>query len=131
MVVLSVWVVSRAGGLIYRQNMSEDLFVSNQNDYLVMASILQSVSAIVEQIIPSHHYGVLECIETQKINIHIKQTQTGTKFVFITKDEKCVKKKMKKFWELYINFSLKNISQIIDMPVNNKIFDKAVRKLCA
>ncbi|OIR58781.1 MAG: TRAPP complex subunit Trs23 [Amphiamblys sp. WSBS2006] len=128
MSVLSAWIVSRSGSLIYQQNIEKNFFALGENDYLVFAGMLQSINAILKQI-GSTPLSSLKRIDSEALSIHVDETQTGTKFLLITTRRRSVGDKLGRFYRLYVDFVLKNVFYISDMPIRNSVFDKKVREL--
>lgn len=109
--VYSLYVLNRAGGLIYQNDVHPGLSKLTANDYLVLAGTLHSVHAIASKITPTFNSPQsqevdtqgnasllysgkfqnsnanktgLQTIETDEFNLYIFQSLTGVKFIIIT-----------------------------------------------
>ncbi|KAH3672902.1 hypothetical protein WICMUC_003989 [Wickerhamomyces mucosus] len=108
MVIHSLYIINKAGGLIYQTDFTPGLNKLTANEYLVLAGTIHGVFAIASKLTPtalklstpsslssqssslsqtsshgSKNSG-LRCIETDKFSIFIYQTLTGVKFMLIT-----------------------------------------------
>ncbi|ODV94258.1 hypothetical protein PACTADRAFT_51128 [Pachysolen tannophilus NRRL Y-2460] len=97
--IYSLYILNRAGGLIYQKDFNKGLKKITTNDYLILSGILHGVHAIASNIsppsaIPSTIYNNpsftntnksgLKSIETDFFKMFIFQSLTGIKFVLIT-----------------------------------------------
>jgi transport protein particle subunit trs23 len=81
----SLWIINKAGGLIYqcehfpyphKENGETEL---SSNSYLILAGTLHGIHAITSRIIPipGKTSDGLEVLEADNLLIHVKMTQTG------------------------------------------------------
>lgn len=110
MKIYSIYILNKAGGLIYQNDINPGLNRLTANDYLVLAGTLHGVHAITAKfttplnpqrsLVPNtinsniitsgkaHNPNVnktgLESIETDSFNLYVFQTLTGVKFIIIT-----------------------------------------------
>ncbi|KAK6464767.1 Longin-like domain-containing protein [Scheffersomyces coipomensis] len=114
MKVYSIYILNKAGGLIYQNDVNPGLNRLTANDYLVLAGTLHGVHAIASRLTPalngrdttnpteSHsnknaailstgkvqdansNKSGLQSIETDLFNLYIFQTLTGIKFILVT-----------------------------------------------
>lgn len=111
MKVYSLYILNKAGGLIYQNDLSPGLSILSANDYLVLAGTLHGAHAIATRLQPleiktvgnelnaintsilatgkshcpnSNRLG-LQSIDTDQFSLYVFQTLTGLKFVIITK----------------------------------------------
>lgn len=110
MIVYSVYILNKAGGLVYQNDINPGLNRLSANDYLVLAGTLHGVHAItsrfshsmkIEQneinmnnnsnilstgksLNPNTNKTGLQSIETDHFNLYIQQSLTGIKFIIIT-----------------------------------------------
>ena len=65
----------------------------------------------------SHSSGIKE-LETDTFKLHCIQTLTGLKFVVLTDTSApCQEVLLKKLYEVYSDYALKNPFYILDMPI--------------
>ncbi|ABN65329.2 Golgi vesicle docking [Scheffersomyces stipitis CBS 6054] len=112
MKVYSIYILNKAGGLIYQNDVNPGLTKLTANDYLVLAGTLHGVHAIASKLsinidgMESHQESTanansallvsgrsqdannnksgLQSIETDLFNLYVFQTLTGIKFIIIT-----------------------------------------------
>eukprot|EP00871_Galdieria_phlegrea_P002275 jgi/Galph1/3048/GphlegSOOS_G1720.1 len=130
----TLFVVNKAGGLIYQQNFSEAAAKLSSNDYLRLASTFHrqvSIQAISRQLSPVHSrlgFGI-ERIETDTFVLQAFQAQTGVKFVVTASpDAKNLKTFLKHLYELYSDYVLKNPFYELDMPIRVEKWEMMLRK---
>ncbi|CUM62525.1 uncharacterized protein PRCAT00000076001 [Priceomyces carsonii] len=112
MKVYSIYILNKAGGLIYQKDFNHGLNKLSANDYLVLAGTLHGVHAIASKLKPiidgtqddartapnqnvklyttgraqnpNTNLSGLQSIETDLFNLYVFQTLTGVKFIIIT-----------------------------------------------
>lgn len=114
MKIYSIYILNKAGGLIYQNDVSPGLNKLTANDYLVLAGTLHGVHAIASKLSPTildvenndvndfntasngailstgraqnanTNKSGLQSIETDLFNLYIFQTLTGLKFIVIS-----------------------------------------------
>lgn len=109
MKVYGVYILNKAGGLLYQRDIDSSLQKLNANEYLVLASTLHGVHAIASKLTPNvssegegppkrnakllvtgrsqdsnNNYSGLQSIETDFFNLFVFQTLTGVKFILVT-----------------------------------------------
>ncbi|SGZ48527.1 CIC11C00000002570 [Sungouiella intermedia] len=116
MKIYSIYILNKAGGLIYQADLNPGLSKLSVNDYLVLAGTLHGVHAIATRLRPeeaqsthddpatinssiistgkantpdSNRLG-LQSIETDYFSLYVFQTLTGIKFFIITSPAKPV-----------------------------------------
>lgn len=116
MKIYSIYILNKAGGLIYQCDLNPGLSKLSVNDYLVLAGTLHGVHAIATRLRPesapitsedpssinssiistgkayspdSNKLG-LQSIETDMFSMYVFQTLTGVKFFFVTAPAKPV-----------------------------------------
>lgn len=116
MKIYSVYILNRAGGLIYQSDLNPGLSKQSANDYLVLAGTLHGVHAIATRLRPEGAQGAqedsttinssiiatgkahlpdsnrlgLQSIETDLFSLYVFQTLTGIKFFIVTSPAKTV-----------------------------------------
>lgn len=109
MIIYSIYILNKAGGLIYQNDLNPGLSKLSANDYLVLAGTLHGVHAIATRLCPtgsnftgeetnvnssiistgksrlpnSNRLG-LQTIETDHFSLYVFQTLTGIKFIIVT-----------------------------------------------
>jgi len=78
MVILSLLILNKAGGLIFQRDFNEGLKKLSSNDYLVLAGTFHGVHAITSRISPVRDSGGgLEVLESDRFRMQCFQTLTG------------------------------------------------------
>lgn len=78
MVILSILILNKAGGLIYQRDFNAGLLKLSSNDYLVLAGTFHGVHAITSRISPVPGAGGgLEVLESENFRMQCFQTLTG------------------------------------------------------
>ncbi|KAK6843280.1 hypothetical protein PG987_004140 [Apiospora arundinis] len=149
MAVIALLIINKAGGLIYNRTFGEGLNQLNSNDYLVLAGTFHGVHAITARLNPlrehqaahyhaqqqqSHHQSSgtgrsppsgLEVMETENFRLQCFNTQTGTKFLLFTDTMQAnVDVAMRKVYDLYADYVMKNPFYQLEMPVRCDMFDR-------
>ncbi|KAK8137717.1 Transport protein particle subunit trs23, partial [Apiospora sp. TS-2023a] len=146
--VIALLIINKAGGLIYNRTFGEGLNQLNSNDYLVLAGTFHGVHAITARLNPlrehqaahyyaqqqqQHHHSAsgsiapsgLEVMETENFRLQCFNTQTGTKFLLFTDTMQAnVDVAMRKVYELYADYVMKNPFYQLEMPVRCDMFDR-------
>lgn len=127
MTVYTVWLVNRAGGLIYQRTIVEGLHPKlSSNDYLVVASTFQSVHAISARVSPNGGGGfqLIEWQAEQPFNVHCMHTPTGLKILMTASPgHPNAEGLLRKIYECYADYALKNPFYTPEMPVRCELFD--------
>ena len=134
----SLWIINKAGGLVFqcerfayphRENGEPEL---SSNDFLILAGTLHGIHAIATRINPTpckENTGI-EVIEADDLAVHIKTTETGTKFVLLTHpalpNPQAI---LKRAYELYVDHVMKNPFYIAEMPIRVEDFDREINQL--
>ncbi|CAH7669693.1 Sybindin-like protein [Phakopsora pachyrhizi] len=134
----SLWIINKAGGLIYQKTYSEGLLPQlNSNDYLILAGTFHGIHAISSKLSPSssgssgNSNDGIETVEAGTFKISCFQTLTGTKFVIFTSPSHPNPKKiLLKLYEIYSSL-LKDPFYSIENPIiRNSNFDQACYNVC-
>ena len=78
--LLQLFIISKSGGLIFNQDLSEAAPHLTTNDWLRFGSTFHGLHAIAPQIAPVVSLGI-EKLETGTFKLQCFQTRTGIKFV--------------------------------------------------
>lgn len=137
--VLALIIINKAGGLIYNRTFAEGLNQLNTNDYLVLAGTFHGVHAITARLNPLKHTqppppagsrpeppSGLEMLETENFRMQCFNTQTGTKFLLFTDTLQTgiSDATMRRVYELYADYVMKNPFYQLEMPVRCDMFDR-------
>ncbi|RQM05076.1 hypothetical protein DH86_00003656 [Scytalidium sp. 3C] len=140
-VVYALIIINKAGGLIYQRDFADGLNKLNINDYLVLAGTFHGVHAITARLHPLHGNqsanrnsisgdrpeppSGLEVLETENFRLQCFQTLTGTKFLLFTEPlQPNVDAILRRIYELYADYVMKNPFYQIEMPVRCEVFDR-------
>ncbi|KAH7326644.1 Sybindin-like protein [Stachybotrys elegans] len=143
MTVFSLIIINKAGGLVFNKNFHDTgLNKISTNDYLVLAGTFHGVHAITarlnpvkmprarptsEGMIPSRPEppSGLEVLETENFRLQCFNTMTGTKFLLFTDTTQTnVDVTLKKIYDLYADYVMKNPFYSLEMPIRCDIFDR-------
>ncbi|KAK7093756.1 trafficking protein particle complex subunit 4-like [Littorina saxatilis] len=98
------------------------------NEKIMLASMFHSLFAIGCQLSPEPRSSGIEMLETDTFKLHCDQTMTGIKFVVITDPRQmAVDGLLKKLYEVYSDFALKNPFYSLDMPIRCELFDENLK----
>ncbi|KAL7269393.1 hypothetical protein RUND412_007950 [Rhizina undulata] len=123
--ILSILILNKAGGLIYQRDFNNGLQKLSSNDYLVLAGTFHGVHAITSRISPVTGSGGLEVMESDNFRMQCFQTLTGTKFLIFTEPQQPnVDVIVRKVYELYADYVMKNPFYQIEMPIRCEAFDR-------
>ncbi|KAF2869371.1 Sybindin-like protein [Massariosphaeria phaeospora] len=147
MVVFALFVISKAGGLIYNREFHSGLSKLTSNDYLMLAGSFHGMHAITKQLCPapslpahpssnaavlapspfSNRATGIEVLESSHFRIQCFQTLTGTKFLLFTEPQQPnIDSMIRKIYELYADFVMKNPFYTVEMPIRCEKFDRAL-----
>lgn len=139
MVVFSLVIINKAGGLVYQREFNSGLQKISTNDYLVLAGTFHGVHAITKSLtprLPAAMGGVtnpnptsppsgIETLETNFFRLTCFQTLTGTKFLLFTDPvTPNVDNIMKGVYERYADFVMKNPFYQLEMPIRVEAWDR-------
>ncbi|CAK4631934.1 hypothetical protein LEN26_020463 [Aphanomyces euteiches] len=129
--LLSLYVINKAGGLIYQQDLSSEAPKLSSNDYLRLGSTFHSMHAIAALAAPASSKGILS-METDSFRLQCFQAMTGTKF-FITAlpvlSSAELDAVLRQIYELYADYVLKNPFYELEMPIRCHLFHSNLQLL--
>lgn len=146
-VVYSVWIINKAGGLIYHRFNESNCPHSNlsSNDCLMLASTFQSVHAISSKISPAGGEGVQtlsydSSTDKHSFQLHCLHTLTGLKILLATSTTTTnttntssttsnIEALLRRIYEIYSDYALKNPFHTVEMPIRSELFDTQILKL--
>ncbi|KAI6229682.1 Trafficking protein particle complex subunit [Aphelenchoides fujianensis] len=103
------------------------------NEKLVLSSMFHSLFTIAAQLSPAAKSSGIETLETTQFRLHCFQSMTGVKFIVVasTMITQSLDALLRKIYELYADFALKNPFYAIDMPIRADKFTAALQALVA
>ncbi|KAF4122471.1 trafficking protein particle complex subunit 4 [Geosmithia morbida] len=138
--IFALIVINKAGGLVYNKNFHDGLNKISTNDYLVLAGTFHGVHAITSRLSPSKGAAYrqslqagerpeppsgLEVLETENFRMQCFNTLTGTKFLLFTDTTQTnVDVTIKRIYDLYADYVMKNPFYSLEMPIRCDIFDR-------
>ncbi|CAE6436370.1 unnamed protein product [Rhizoctonia solani] len=144
MAIYSLWIINKAGGLVYQREFADGLAKLTSNEYLVLAGTLHGIHAITSRLSPingpSPGAHVIES-ESFKMSILLTATgefnscnsarcYTGTKFVLLTSlAEFGSPALLARVYEAYADAVMKNPFHTPEMPIRSAGFDTRVAAL--
>ncbi|WVF69895.1 hypothetical protein IAT40_004678 [Kwoniella sp. CBS 6097] len=134
MTVHAVWVISKAGGLVFSRSYSDALPPQPVNTILTLAGILHGIHAITARLTPSPIPGVpvtgLEAFEAEGWGGKVFLTPTGTKFVVLhSLPHPGLDELMRSIYEIYSDAVMKNPFHTPEMPINSSLFENRLQSL--
>ncbi|RDA90390.1 hypothetical protein CP533_5656, partial [Ophiocordyceps camponoti-saundersi (nom. inval.)] len=143
--VFALIIINKAGGLVYNKTFHEGgLNKISTNDYLVLAGTFHGVHAIAARLnpvkspppppnpssIPNLQHrpepsSGLEVLETENFRMQCFNTLTGTKFLLFTDTTQAnVDLTLRRIYDLYSDYVMKNPFYSLEMPIRCDIFDR-------
>ncbi|TCD71216.1 hypothetical protein EIP91_011694 [Steccherinum ochraceum] len=130
MAIHGLWVINKAGGLVYQRNFGEGLPGLTSNEYLVLAGTLHGIHAITSRLSPTGPSSGAQVIEGETFKMTIMLTATGTKFVLLTSlAETTADVVLQKVYEVYADAVMKNPFHTPEMPIRSDGFDRKITAL--
>ncbi|KZO97233.1 Sybindin-like protein [Calocera viscosa TUFC12733] len=129
MAIFALWVINKAGGLVYQRNFTDGLAPLSSNDALVLAGTLHGIHAITAKLSPTGSSSGCQVIESETFKLHILLTATGTKFVLLTSPAELQAQAdsvLRRVYEAYADGVMKNPFQTPEMPIRSEGFDARV-----
>jgi len=139
MTVFALIVINKAGGLVYNKNFHDGLNKISTNDYLVLAGTFHGVHAITARLTPirpppppaelrPEPVSGLEVLETENFRMQCFNTLTGVKFLLFTDTTQTnVDVTMRKVYDLYADYVMKNPFYSLEMPIRCEMFDRKLQ----
>lgn len=125
--ILSIYILNKAGGLVFQRDFNGGLNRMSSNDYLVLAGTFHSVHALTSKISPKPGSSGLLQLQAESFTMHCSQTLTGLKFLVFT-DAQPGRPGifMRTLYELYSDYVMKNPFYQLEMPIRCEAFDEAL-----
>ncbi|XP_077993374.1 trafficking protein particle complex subunit 4-like [Glandiceps talaboti] len=100
----------------------------SSNERIMLASMFHSLYVISSQLSPEAKSSGIEVLQTDTFKLHCYQTLTGIKFIVLTDPRQGgVDTLLKKIYEIYSDFALKNPFYSLDMPIRCELFDENLK----
>uniref|UniRef100_A0A0N5BIS8 Trafficking protein particle complex subunit n=1 Tax=Strongyloides papillosus TaxID=174720 RepID=A0A0N5BIS8_STREA len=98
------------------------------NEKIILSSMFHSLYTIAAQVAPTPKSYGIECLETTQFKLHCFQSLTGIKFIAVVSESftQSVDGLLRKIYEIYSDFALKDPFYAIDMPIRCEKFDDAL-----
>ncbi|EUC61668.1 transporter particle complex subunit [Rhizoctonia solani AG-3 Rhs1AP] len=131
MAIYSLWIINKAGGLVYQREFADGLAKLTSNEYLVLAGTLHGIHAITSRLSPINGPSPgAHVIESESFKMSILLTATGTKFVLLTSlAEFGSPALLARVYEAYADAVMKNPFHTPEMPIRSVGFDTRVAAL--
>ncbi|XP_068098906.1 trafficking protein particle complex subunit 4 [Hyperolius riggenbachi] len=98
------------------------------NEKLMLASMFHSLFAIGSQLSPEPGSSGIEMLETDTFKLHCYQTLTGIKFMVLSDPRQAgIDALLRKIYELYSDYALKNPFYSLEMPIRCELFDQNLK----
>ncbi|KAG6003220.1 hypothetical protein E4U21_002252 [Claviceps maximensis] len=143
--VFALIIINKAGGLVYNKTFHENgLKKISTNDLLVLAGTFHGVHAITSKLNPikpvtpplgpngvvnrAEPSSGLEVLETENFRMQCFNTMTGTKFLLFTDSTQVnVDVTIRRIYDLYSDFVMKNPFYSLEMPIRCDMFDRKLQ----
>ena len=131
-------IINKAGGLIYNHTFAPGLQKLDSNDYLILAGTFHGIHAISRSINPAppatQAPGArkppttgIQSLESSHFRLTCFQTPTGVKFMLFTSPEQPnTDLVVRRCYEIYADFVMKNPFYSLEMPVRVEKFERAL-----
>ncbi|OZJ04672.1 hypothetical protein BZG36_02888 [Bifiguratus adelaidae] len=130
--IYSLYIINKAGGLVYQRDFAEGLTKLTSNEYLILAGTFHGVHAITSRISPVPSSNGLERLDSDQFTLYCFQTLTGTKFLLLTEpSHPNASTTLHHMYEIYSDFVMKNPFHTPEMPIRSDMFDRQLQKYVA
>lgn len=100
------------------------------NEKIFLASMFYPLFAIASQLSPEPKSSGIEVLEADTFKMQCFQTLTGVKFMVVADNlQMGIDILLRKIYELYSDFVLKNPFYSLEMPIRCELFDKNLQML--
>ena len=95
------------------------------NERIMLSSMFNTIYHMASQLSPEKKSTGIQELETSAFTLHCLQTLSGLKFVYLSEPKtQGVDVLLRKTYELYVDYALKNPFYNLEMPVRCELFDK-------
>ena len=129
--LLSLYIINKAGGLIFHRDFSPAAAKLDVNDHLRLASTFNGLALIMRQLSPARGSGGMESLEADGFVLHSFDTPTGLKFFVAAEPDArapLLDSFLRDVYSLYADFVLKNPFYEMDMPIQCEKFTQRIAK---
>lgn len=100
------------------------------NEKIFLASMFYPLFAIASQLSPEPKSSGIEVLEADTFKLHCFQTLTGVKFMVVAEPiQMGLEMLLKKIYELYADYALKNPFYSLEQPLRCELFDQNLQQL--
>uniref|UniRef100_A0A915AHV4 Trafficking protein particle complex subunit n=1 Tax=Parascaris univalens TaxID=6257 RepID=A0A915AHV4_PARUN len=101
------------------------------NEKIILSSTFHSLFTIAAQLSPIPRSSGIEVLTTTQFKLHCFQSTSGVKFVVVgvAGMSGAVEGLLRRIYELYADYALKNPFYSMDMPIRCQRFDDAIKNL--
>ncbi|XP_063700720.1 trafficking protein particle complex subunit 4 [Culicoides brevitarsis] len=100
------------------------------NERIYLASMFYPLFAIASQLSPEPKSSGIELLEADTFKMNCFQTLTGVKFIIVTKTFQIgIDLLLRKIYELYSDYVLKNPFYALEMPIRCELFEKNLKEI--
>ncbi|XP_012150627.1 trafficking protein particle complex subunit 4-like protein Trs23 [Megachile rotundata] len=100
------------------------------NEKIFLASMFYPLFAIASQLSPEPHCSGIEILEADTFRLHCYQTLTGIKFIVVAEPSQSgIEILLKRVYELYADYALKNPFYSLEMPIRCELFESNLQTL--
>ncbi|XP_037957843.1 trafficking protein particle complex subunit 4 [Teleopsis dalmanni] len=100
------------------------------NEKIFLASMFYPLFAIASQLSPEPKSSGIELLESDTFTLHCFQTLTGVKFIVVSEvGLGSMDMLLRKIYELYADYVLKNPFYSLEMPIRCELFDSKLQTL--
>ncbi|XP_076763251.1 trafficking protein particle complex subunit 4-like protein Trs23 [Xylocopa sonorina] len=100
------------------------------NEKIFLASMFYPLFAIASQLSPEPRCSGIEILEADTFRLHCYQTLTGIKFIVVAEPAQSgIEILLKRVYELYADYALKNPFYSLEMPIRCELFETNLQNL--
>ncbi|XP_076238706.1 trafficking protein particle complex subunit 4-like protein Trs23 [Calliopsis andreniformis] len=100
------------------------------NEKIFLASMFYPLFAIASQLSPEPRCSGIEMLEADTFRLHCYQTLTGIKFIVVAEPTQSgIEILLKRVYELYADYALKNPFYSLEMPIRCELFESNLQTL--
>ncbi|KAL7066404.1 sybindin-like family protein [Cryptosporidium serpentis] len=133
----SLYINNKNGSLIYQKDFTDILLTAN--DRIRLASTFHGLCTIAKQLSPTkspkqfnnmNSEGGINMIMTDLFRLECFETMTGLRFFIVASPStQGIQIILKKVYETYTDYVLKNPFHDLDMPIRCSMFEKEINKI--
>ncbi|KAI9635354.1 Sybindin-like protein [Dioszegia hungarica] len=137
----AVWVINKAGGLVFNRSYSDVLPPLPLNAVLILAGTLHGIHAITGRLDPTTNSKSrsgpssgqgMEAFEAEGWGGRVWLSGTGTKFIVLHSiPHSGLDELLRRIYEIYADAVMKNPFHTPEMPINSSLFETRLQTLIA